>query len=151
MPVVLVFVTRRWFLNGWQPDDGLVEKVRLGGCGIRDLTNADRAWVVVSLSALGWTAQDIADRMECSLRLIRNIKAESAAELAIYALYLQKQLLAVSGTCRLEISIARQQLDIQATQIAQLQRQRADLIQQLQLERATALARRSTSTPRKAG
>lgn len=122
-------------MASWLPDDGLVEKARMMGQPIATMTNEDRIWVVVSLSALGWTAQDIADRLSCSLRLIRNIKAEPAAQLATYALGLRGQVIAIAGTCRLEVSSLRSVLDAQAVQLGQLRRQRADLIRQLQLER----------------
>lgn len=134
-------------MDGWIPDDGLVEKVRLVGYSIKDLPedskDLDRIWIVVSLSALGWTAQEIADRMDCSLRLIRNIKAEQPAyALAAYAFELRHQILAIAGTCRIEVTSLRQQVDIQCGQLAQLRKQRADLISQLQLER------QSNSAPR---
>ncbi len=137
MPADTVSDPWRWSLSDWLPDDGLVEKARMMGQPIISMSNADRTWVVVSLSALGWTAQDIADRLSCSLRLIRNIKAEPAAQLAAYALGLRSQIIAIAGTCRLEVSGLRYVLDAQTVQLENLQRQRADLIRQLQLERNT--------------
>lgn len=131
----------------WSPDESLVEKVRLVGYSVKDLTDADRVWVVVNLSALGWTAQEIADRLCCSLRLIRNIKAEHAAELATYAMSLRSQILAIAGTCRIELMAMRQLIDTQAAQLDQLRRQRAELIHQLQLERSST-AHNRIATPR---
>ena len=112
-------------VNGWIPDDGLVEKVRLIGYPIKDLPedtkDIDRMWIVVGLSALGWTAQEIADRMDCSLRLIRNIKADNPAyAMATYAFSLRSQILAIAGTCRIEVSSMRHQLIAQSAQIDQL-------------------------------
>ncbi len=37
---------------------------------------SDRCWVVAGLTLAGLTAEDIADRMGCSLRLVRSIRAE---------------------------------------------------------------------------
>lgn len=136
-------------MTSWAPDDGLVEKVRLIGHPMAEVSrcsSADRVWAVVSLSALGWTAQEIADRMECSLRLIRNIKAEHAAELAGYALQLRTQLLAMASSCQREVTTLRIQCTAQAVQIDQLKRQRSDLISQLQLAQAM---RNASPTPRR--
>lgn len=133
-------------MDGWIPDDGLVEKVRLIGYPIKDLPedtkDADRMWIVVGLSALGWTAQEIADRMDCSLRLVRNIKADNPAyAMATYAFSLRSQILAIAGTCRIEVSSMRHQLIAQSAQIDQLHRQRTDLIEQLQRQCAHAQQR----------
>jgi hypothetical protein len=139
-------------MEQWIPDDGLVEKVRCVGCSIKNLSNEDRTWVVVNLSALGWTAQEIADRLDCSLRLIRNIKAEPAAALATYILTLRHQLLNVSGTCRLELTILAQQVGCLSIEVTQLRHQRDALIDQLRLERTERPAvnqARRTSTPRR--
>lgn len=139
-------------MNGWTPDDGLVEKVRLIGHPMAEVSRcscADRVWAVVSLSALGWTAQEIADRMECSLRLIRNIKAEHAAELASYALQLRTQLIAVTNSCQREVTALRITASTQALQIEQLRQQRSDLISQLQLARSLAPVLRAAPTPRR--
>lgn len=127
-------------MDGWIPDDGLVEKVRLVGYSIKDLPedskDIDRIWIVVALSALGWTAQEIADRMDCSLRLIRNIKAEQPAyALAAYAFELRHQILAIAGTCRIEVTSLRQQVYERDTAIDRMKHQNTALVLQLQNER----------------
>lgn len=74
----------------WLPDDQLIEAVR-HGCGSRrmsELTDADRCWVVAGLGAAGLTAEDIADRLHCSLRLVRSIRAETMTQ--VCALYQQE-------------------------------------------------------------
>lgn len=136
-------------MDGWAPDEALVEKVRMVGCSIRDLSTEDRTWTVVSLSAMGWTAQDIADRMGCSLRLIRNIKADPVAAVMEYAFRLTEQLIAERGLFRLEITGMEQALARALAELDILRIQRGDLITQLQLERLqnTPAARRQT--PRK--
>jgi hypothetical protein len=64
-------------LTPWLPDEQLVPSI-LAGCPktISDLTELDRCWVVAGLSARGMVAEDIADRLKCSLRLIRSIRAD---------------------------------------------------------------------------
>lgn len=50
-----------------------------------ELSDADRAWLVAGLTLAGVTAQDIADRMSCSLRLVRAIRAEDITQMAVVA------------------------------------------------------------------
>lgn len=61
----------------WVPDEQLIPSV-LAGSGRRmsELECSDRSWVVAGLTLAGLTAEDIADRLGCSLRLVRSIRAE---------------------------------------------------------------------------
>jgi len=60
----------------WTPDEQLVAAVLSGtGKKMADLCDADRSWVVAALTRRGHTADDIADRLGCSLRLVRSIRA----------------------------------------------------------------------------
>ena len=120
----------------------------MGGCSIKDLSDADRAWAVVRLSEMGWTAQDIADRMGCSLRLIRNIKAEPLAAAMEYAILLRAEISALHGVHRLELDCIARIADAQLRELSLLRAQRSDLILQLQIERQRA-AEPLRRTPRK--
>ena len=63
----------------WQPDQQLVPAVLAAPRATRpmaDLAGPDRAWVVAGLTLAGMTAEEIADRLACSLRLVRTIRAE---------------------------------------------------------------------------
>lgn len=80
-------------VRGWKPDENLIEHVRLAGMPITELTGPDRAWVVAGLAAAGWTAEETAKHLRCSLRLIRQIRAEPMFVVACYALGLREQLL----------------------------------------------------------
>ena len=61
----------------WEPDEQLIPSVLAGsGRKMCDLGASDRSWVVAGLTLIGLTAEDIADRMGCSLRLVRSIRAE---------------------------------------------------------------------------
>ena len=97
-------------VRGWQPDENLVEHVRMCGLPITELTGPDRAWVVAGLAAAGWTAEDTAAQLRCSLRLIRQIRAEPMCVVATYALELREQLI----TARLAETEAKRK----ATQVA---------------------------------
>lgn len=67
----------------WAPDDHLVTAVLAGSTlTMDDLAPADRCWLVAGLITAGLTAEDIRDRMRCSLRSVRAIRAEPMTELA---------------------------------------------------------------------
>lgn len=77
----------------WQPDDGMVFTLRTRCVPIKELPRPeDRAWVVASLTAAGWTVSAIADRLRCSLRLVQQIKTDPITMVALYALQLDQQL-----------------------------------------------------------
>lgn len=61
----------------WAPDEQLVAAVRSGSVQqMSQLGRADRAWLVAGLTVAGWSAEHIAARCSCSLRLIRSIRAD---------------------------------------------------------------------------
>lgn len=57
----------------WQPDDLLVPAVLAGSCTttMEDLSLADQAWVCLQLKDAGYTAEFTAERMRCSVRMVR--------------------------------------------------------------------------------
>lgn len=64
----------------WRPDDLLIPAILAGSpTSMRDLTPADRAWVVAGLRRAGFTAEAISDRLGCSLRQVRAVAAEPLA------------------------------------------------------------------------
>lgn len=69
----------------WQPDDQLIAAVRCGSGSrkMADLIDADRSWVVAGLTLAGLTADDIADRLSCSLRLVRSIRAADMTQVCL--------------------------------------------------------------------
>jgi hypothetical protein len=48
-----------------------------------DLSVPDRCWLVAGLTLARLTADDIADRMRCSLRLVRTIRAEDMTQVCL--------------------------------------------------------------------
>lgn len=62
-----------------------------------DLSGPDRSWLVAGLTLAGVTAQDIADRLSCSLRLVRTIRAEDMTQVCYLA---QQQLKTMSDDLR---------------------------------------------------
>ncbi|AKF14336.1 hypothetical protein SEA_VINCENZO_74 [Mycobacterium phage Vincenzo] len=65
--------------RGWVPDYQLVPAILAGSATtMADLTPPDRAWAVAGLLREGHTAEQIKDRMGCSLRLVRTVSAWAA-------------------------------------------------------------------------
>lgn len=60
----------------WEPDEHLVPAAKAGRLTMADLAAPDRAWVVAHLTAEGMTAAETADRLGCSLRLVKAVRAE---------------------------------------------------------------------------
>lgn len=57
-----------------------------GGRKMSQLPTPDRCWVVAEMTILGLTAEEIADRLDCSLRLVRSIRAEDMTAVCTYVL-----------------------------------------------------------------
>lgn len=75
----------------WEPDDHMIEAVLAtpkSSWRMVDLSKPDRSWLVAGLTIAGVTAQDIADKLSCSLRLVRTIRAEEMTQVC-YLLQLQ--------------------------------------------------------------
>lgn len=69
----------------WSPDEQLVPAVLAGtGKKMSQLSSSDRCWVVAGLTVSGLTAEDIADRLDCSLRLVRSIRAEDMTQVCVH-------------------------------------------------------------------
>lgn len=72
--------------RGWIPDENLISSGRCGALDVRLLSGPDRAWVVAGLAADGVTAEETAALLSCSLRLVRQIRAEPMTVVATYAM-----------------------------------------------------------------
>jgi mRNA-degrading endonuclease YafQ of YafQ-DinJ toxin-antitoxin module len=119
----------------WQPDTNLVEVVLTSPRApvrMTDLPTLDRAWLVAGLSETvlgpaGLTAEQIADRTGCCLRLVRSIRAEDATKIAEYALVhnrdledsLRQEKIAHTGTKR-DLAEARREVERLRGQLEQI-------------------------------
>ena len=126
----------------WQPDEHLITAAQAGQLHIRNLTNEDRSWVVAGLTARGHTAEDTAHMLRCSLRLIKQIRANPMTAVSLYA-----QTIAVEAeTARLQAKTAKRahayELEDLRMTAERYKKQRDDLIDQLaaQARRAEAKA-----------
>ena len=73
----------------WVPDEQLIASV-LGSPrafrGMSELGLADRAWLVAGLTLAGLTAGEIASRLSCSVRLVKSVRADPVAGVAVWCL-----------------------------------------------------------------
>lgn len=72
----------------WEPDNQMVAAVLSSPKAWRGMTQLcdwDRAWLVAGLTLAGMTAKDIAERLDCSLRLVRSIRAEDRTQACVAA------------------------------------------------------------------
>jgi hypothetical protein len=70
----------------WLPDEQIVDAVMAGGK--RDLetfTKLDRCWIVAGLGARGMSGDDVAEKLGCTTRTIRKIRALPETRAFIYA------------------------------------------------------------------
>lgn len=71
----------------WEPDDQLVPAVLATArprTRMTALPHPDRCWVVAGLTLHGLTAEDIATRMSCSLRLVRSLRADDLTQVCLH-------------------------------------------------------------------
>ncbi|QNL30196.1 HNH endonuclease [Gordonia phage Mariokart] len=116
----------------WEPDAHLVPAARAGRLTMSELSAPDRAWVVAHLTAEGMTAAEIADRMGCSLRLVKTVRADPAT--AVVAM-----LIAETATFEDETTLLRSELRATTRDVAGLTSLVADL--RAQIARLTGQAR----------
>jgi len=96
---------RRPVETRWEMDAGMVAAVLASPKSSRRITDmraGDRAWIVAGLELSGEAAERTAERMWCSLRLIRSLRAEDATQMARL----------------LQAKISREQKDLRAEQCA---------------------------------
>lgn len=101
----------------WEPDDQLIASYLAGPRPELDLSPADRSWVVAGLTLAGHTAEDIAERIGRSLRLVRTVRSDPMTLVCMFyqlesATFENEQRLANSQSESLarELSSAQQEL-----------------------------------------
>ena len=68
-----------------EPDDQLVPAALASKCAMSELSGPDRCWVVAGLTLAGLTGYEIAERLSCSLRLVRTVRAEPMTRVCLWA------------------------------------------------------------------
>lgn len=108
----------------WRPDPQLVPAVLARSRPIRTLTSkADKCWVVAGLHVQGLTAEEILDRLKCSLRLVRTLLADPMTK--VFILYH-----AEVATFREELSLTSHELRTTAQAAREAQAEHARVREQ---------------------
>lgn len=63
----------------------VIESAKAGGLDAKTMDLSDRSWVVAGLALEGVTAEETAKLLSCSLRLVRQIRADPMTAIARYA------------------------------------------------------------------
>ena len=105
-------------LNAWQPDHQLIAAVLARtrhhsaiGC------KTDKCWVVAGLTeSERMKAEDIADRLHCSLRMVRSLLAEPRTK--AFRMYFRE-----AATFREELSLSQHELRVRTSELAAARRE----------------------------
>lgn len=109
----------------WEPDLQLIPAVMAGGGRkMSQLSTSDRCWLVAGLTLAGLTADEIADRLSCSLRLVRSIRAE---DMTAMCTFVQVESTNFTNELRLSNRQARHTATMLAAAQAELERTRDKL------------------------
>lgn len=110
----------------WEPDSHLIPAAQAGPkCRLRmsDLPYPDRAWLVAGLTLAGLTAKEIAERLSCSLRLVRTIRADDMTHVCLLAQRREASLADALRKMELEYRLARIDLDAQSRTLRRMETQ----------------------------
>lgn len=119
----------------WAPDEHLIDCGRAGKLDAKVLTGPDRSWVVAGLAVAGFTAEDTAKLLKCSLRLIRQIRAEPMTIVCRYALTITDTLVTEQRKHRAEVGIATTAVEMAQRDALRFRDQRDQLIKAEQRRR----------------
>lgn len=95
---------------------------------MNELSGPDRSWLVAGLTLAGVTAQGIADRLSCSLRLVRTIRAEDMTQVCLMAQHREAALLDEMRKMELEYRLARLGMDAKEQENQRLRTQLDQII-----------------------
>lgn len=130
-------------LTAWRPDEQLIAAILAAPRNHSELASkTDKCWVVAGLTADGMTAEDIRERLRCSLRLVRTLQADPRTK--VFMLYLAKV-----DAARQEAALISHELRTTSISLAQcraeldrVKRQRDNLIDAAMTGEAVKLCRR---------
>lgn len=108
----------------WEPDDQLIPACRAGGRSMADLDTPDRCWAVAGMTRAGLTAETIADLLDCSLRLVKSVRAEPMTAVCLL-------LMDETAAFEAETRLLRSELRATTRDVAALTSTAADLRAQL--------------------
>jgi len=113
----------------WKPDEQMVHAILAGtGPKMAVLPAADRCWVVAALSLAGLSAEEIADRMACSLRQVRVVRALDMYQMASLTQTETKTFTDEVRLLRSELTAANQRIAELDSEASRVKIQRDNLI-----------------------
>jgi hypothetical protein len=118
----------------WVPDEFLVASVLGSPRAFRRMSElglADRAWLVAGLTLAGLTAGEIASRLSCSVRLVKSVRADPVAGVAVWCQGRVGGLESELRGERVAHSGSRQELARVRGEVLRLRRQVDDLVDAL--------------------
>lgn len=118
----------------WEPDNQMVAAVLASPKAWRGMTQLcdwDRAWLVAGLTLANMTAWEIAERLGCSLRLVRSIRAEDRTQACVAAQRDNHELTDDLRTERGEHALTRRDLAEALTREARLQTKLDQIVDRL--------------------
>ncbi len=127
----------------WEPDPMLVDSAVDGRLHAVGMDEADRCAVVAALSDRGESADQIADRLHCSPRLVKRIRADPLTVTLRRAAAAEHALAAAESHAERCDQLRRQETDLAVADVARCRRQLDDLVEQLRRTRAALDAERA--------
>lgn len=119
----------------WEPDVEMVAAVLSHPRAprpMRDLSPADRCWLVDGLTRAGQTAEEIAERMSCSRRLVMTLRAEPFTQLCGHYHRDLGQAETDQRALLVDLGLVRGERDEARKVVTRLSRQRDEMLGQLQ-------------------
>lgn len=104
-------------LNAWQPDHQLIAAVLAQTRHHSTITcKTDKCWLIAGLTeSERMKAEDIADRLKCSLRMVRTLLAEPRTK--AFRMYFRE-----ASTFREELSLSQHELRVRTSELAAARR-----------------------------
>ncbi|MFA5711487.1 hypothetical protein [Mycolicibacterium sp.] len=106
-----------------------------------ELSDPDRAFLVAGLTAAGVTAQDIADRTGCSLRLVRAIRAQEMTQVCVWALDQSRAADDLLRVEQIDHASTRAELGRERAEVKRLRMQLDQILDELQKSTLSAFPR----------
>lgn len=112
----------------WEPDVQLVASLLAGPRPELKLHPADRCWAVAGLTLAGRTAEDIAERIGRSLRLVRTIRAEPMTQLCMFYMQESEAFASESRLARSEYQLLGETLNATEAELTRTKEKLRNLI-----------------------
>lgn len=119
----------------WEPDPHLIPAATDGRLQATKMTEPDRAYVVAVLTRRGESADRIADRLHCSPRLVKRIRAEPLTQQIRRAEHAEEQLKAAVSRAESCTELRHREQELAEAAAARVRAQLDQLVEQLRRTR----------------